>query len=144
MDFIKTQPWALVKKNKDFKNLTVGSTNIEHFKLYWSTVVIIFGAAAKISIVNSLSANLTKWSSTFKKCVSCCQRIAWVCLTILWGWCLKGYNPPLKFPIDSSKDPGNFSLATKTLLNIYDLLLENEKTEWNARINLSEVTELIY
>ena len=23
-------------------------------------------------------------------CFSCCRRIVWVCLTILWDWCLKG------------------------------------------------------
>ena len=35
--------------------------------------------------INSLSANPTKWSNTFKQF----RRIVWVCLTILWGWHLK-------------------------------------------------------
>ena len=34
------------------------------------------------SIFNPLRANSTKWSKTLKR--------MWVCLTILWGWCLKG------------------------------------------------------
>ena len=33
--------------------------------------------------------NPTKLSNTLKQFVSCCWQIVWVCLTILWGWCLK-------------------------------------------------------
>ena len=40
--------------------------------------------------INPLSANPTKWSNTLKIIVSCCQLIVWVCLTILWGWYVKG------------------------------------------------------
>ena len=39
-----------------------------------------------VNSINSLSANPTKWWSTLKQFVGCCQRIVWVCLTILWGW----------------------------------------------------------
>ena len=39
---------------------------------------------------NPLCANSTKWSNTLKQFVGCWQRIVWVCLTILWGWRLKG------------------------------------------------------
>ena len=39
---------------------------------------------------NPLSANLTKWSDTFKQFVSNSRRIVWVCLTILWGCRVKG------------------------------------------------------
>ena len=39
---------------------------------------------------NPLSANPTKVSNTLKQFVGCCRRIARVCLTILWGWRLKG------------------------------------------------------
>ena len=38
---------------------------------------------------NRLSANTTKWSSTFKQFVSKSRQIVWVCLTILWGWRLR-------------------------------------------------------
>ena len=50
---------------------------------------------------NPLSPNHTKWSNTIKQFVDCCQlkqfsgcwkRIVWVCLTILWGWHLKGWR----------------------------------------------------
>ena len=54
---------------------------LEYFK--------INGYIGKIR-VNPLSANPTKWSKTLKHFVSNCRRIAWVCLTIFWGWCLKG------------------------------------------------------
>ena len=41
--------------------------------------------------VNPLSTNPTKWSNTLKQFVGCWGRIAWVCLTILWGWRSKGW-----------------------------------------------------
>ena len=37
-----------------------------------------------------MSANPTKWTNTLKQFVGCYRRICWVCLTILWGWPLKG------------------------------------------------------
>ena len=40
--------------------------------------------------INTLSANPTKWSSRLKQFVGKSRRIVWVCLTILWGWRLKG------------------------------------------------------
>ena len=49
--------------------------------------------------VNPLSANLTKWLNTFKQFVGFYRRVVWVCLTILWGWCVKALeniNPNLK------------------------------------------------
>ena len=39
---------------------------------------------------NTSSANPTKWSNRLKQFVSNSRRIFWVCLTILWGWRLKG------------------------------------------------------
>ena len=39
---------------------------------------------------NPLSANFTKWSNTLKHFVGNSRRIVWVCLNILWDWCLKG------------------------------------------------------
>ena len=41
---------------------------------------------------NHLSANHSKWSDTLKQFVGCCRQIVSVCVTILWGWCLKGFN----------------------------------------------------
>ena len=38
--------------------------------------------------VRSLSANPTKWTNTLKQFVDFCRQIVWLCLTILWGWCL--------------------------------------------------------
>ena len=39
---------------------------------------------------NPLSTNPTKWSNTQTICNG--RRIIWVCLTIFWGWRLKGCN----------------------------------------------------
>ena len=39
--------------------------------------------------IDSLRANPTKWSNTFKQFVDYFWRIDWVCLAILWGWRLK-------------------------------------------------------
>ena len=39
-----------------------------------------------------MSANPIKWSNTLKQFVGFCQRIVWVCLIILWGWCLFKVN----------------------------------------------------
>ena len=39
--------------------------------------------------LNPLSTNPTKWSEILKQFVGFCRRIVWVCLTILWGLCLK-------------------------------------------------------
>ena len=34
-----------------------------------------------------------KWSNTLKQFVGNSRRIVWVCLSILWGWILKGLHP---------------------------------------------------
>ena len=39
--------------------------------------------------LSPLSASPTKWSNTFKQFVGKSRQIVWLCLTILWGWCLK-------------------------------------------------------
>ena len=39
---------------------------------------------------NHLSAKPIKCSNTLKQFVDFCRRIVWMCLTILWGWRLKG------------------------------------------------------
>ena len=41
-------------------------------------------------LFNSLSVNPTKWSIILKQFVAKSRQIVWVCLTILWGWRLKG------------------------------------------------------
>ena len=43
-----------------------------------------------IFLFNTVSTNTTKWSNTLKQFVGKSRRIVWVCLTILWGWYLKG------------------------------------------------------
>ena len=46
--------------------------------------------AGTILDFNTLSANPTTWSNKPKQFVANSRRIALVCLTILWGWRLKG------------------------------------------------------
>ena len=41
-------------------------------------------------IFKPLSVNPIKWSNTFIPFVGDRRRTVWVCLTILWGWCLNG------------------------------------------------------
>ena len=43
--------------------------------------------------VNPLNSNPTKWSNTLKHFLGKSRWIVWVCLTILWGWRLKGWGP---------------------------------------------------
>ena len=40
--------------------------------------------------LDPLSASPIKWSNILKQFVGNSRRIVWVCLTILWGWRLKG------------------------------------------------------
>ena len=59
------------------------------------------------SFLTFLSANPTKWSNKFKQLVANSRQIAWVCLTILWGWRLKGLFFPARLHsniISVSKD----------------------------------------
>ena len=46
----------------------------------------VYNATKTLVSFNPLSANPTKWPNTLKQFVG----NVWVCLTILWGWCLKG------------------------------------------------------
>ena len=43
-------------------------------------------------IFNPLRANATNWLNTLKHFAGNSRRIVWMCLTILWGWRLKGYR----------------------------------------------------
>ena len=56
-----------------------------------SPQILLYHAFYPLSaIFNLLSANPTKWSNILKQFVGKRRRIFWVCLTILWGWRLKG------------------------------------------------------
>ena len=46
---------------------------------------------AWLYFINPFRANRTNWSNILKQFVGCCRRIVWLCLTILWIWCWKGY-----------------------------------------------------
>ena len=60
-------------------------------------VLIFFSVLWLVVIEHTpLSAFPKNWSNTLKQFFGESQRIVWVCLTILWGWRLKGY-------LDSSK-----------------------------------------
>ena len=65
-------------------------------KNYWPTTecskrYLIESTKAHLSSnVNLLSVNFTKWSNKLKELVGKSRQIVWVCLTILWGWQLKG------------------------------------------------------
>ena len=45
---------------------------------------------ASVHRLTLLSANSSKWSNTLKQFVGNSRQIVGVCLTILWGWRLKG------------------------------------------------------
>ena len=51
---------------------------------------IIFKQFKCLLLFNPLSTFPTKWWNTLKQFVVNSKRIVWVCLTILWGWRLKG------------------------------------------------------
>ena len=72
-----------------------------------------------IDLLNPLSANSTKWSYTLKQLVSCSGRTVWVCLTISWGWRLKGWIYLMKlWLIFLSTDKYVLSKALQATLNI--------------------------
>ena len=78
--FRKTKKQKKIEKSKSSKQYRKGIF-LQRLKSSWL-------------FLNSLSANPTKWSSTLKQFVGNSRRIVWVCLTILWGWRLKGYSIP--------------------------------------------------
>ena len=55
-----------------------------------SNVLNFLNIKPEIFYFNPVSATLTKWSNTLKQFVGTNQQIAWVFLTILWGWHSKG------------------------------------------------------
>ena len=62
-----------------------------YFQFYKNLITFTNKKGNKLVQLNPLSAKLTKWSNTLKQFVGCCWPTVWVCLTILWGWRLKGY-----------------------------------------------------
>ena len=62
----------------------------------------------KVLYFNPLGVNPTKWLNTVKQFVGCCRQIVWVCMTIFWGWRLKGSALPflhvMEFRIIRLKD----------------------------------------
>ena len=56
-------------------------------RFYFLSRVYVFFSLSYF--VNALSTNSKKWSNTLKQFVGFCQRIVWVFLIFLWGWCLK-------------------------------------------------------
>ena len=67
------KPLALFGKSSIFHSILNTPLNISELSSWQNEFEII---------VNILSANPKKWSNTLKQ--------VWVCLAILWSWCLKG------------------------------------------------------
>ena len=84
---------------------------------------------------NPLSANPRKWSNTHKQFVGWCKRIVWPCLTILWGWRLKGKGPfsdLTKSPLKVMKNVFWFTLKLFSLLRFGILnSLSANFTKWS-------------
>ena len=75
-------------RNLHILNFSRKNNNIKNLKKCLRKVVL---APPFIhTTLNPLILNLTKWSNTPKQFIGCWKRIVWVCLTILWGWHLKG------------------------------------------------------
>ena len=73
---------------------------------------VIFPWEAVVSMkLNPLSANPTKWSNTLKQFVGCWRRLVLACLTILWGWRLKGNR-------------GVFRTLTKSVIEFYFFIID--------------------
>ena len=58
----------------------------------WGKEMVQVKQCTKTKAFNPLNANPTKWSNTLKQFIEKSQKIVSVCLTILWGWRLKGYQ----------------------------------------------------
>ena len=57
------------------------------FPVFLSVMLIVLKDQLQGDFLLSLKAPT---SNALKQFVDCCRRIVWVCLTILWGWHLKG------------------------------------------------------
>ena len=89
--------------------------------------------------INTLSANPTKWSNTLKQFVGCFRQIVWVCLTILWVWCLKGSE--ISISIEDCNCTSKISLSILQILkNVwYEILvlLNRFAYNWHSTENLT-------
>ena len=95
------------------------------------------------------SASSTKWPNKLKQFAGCCRPIFWVCLTILWGWRLKGLKthfvtlyPKAQYNIFSGK-------SSAPVLNIYDAATSYKKTwkvpcvdfSWNLKTSWASLAQ---
>ena len=80
-------PWTIFAKHKI---LDVFDRVLNTPPMMVSVRQRLFSRFRTFSFLTIFSANTTKWSNTFNQYIGCCQRIVRVCLTILWGWRLKG------------------------------------------------------
>ena len=95
----------------------------------------------KIVIFNPLGDKPTKWSNL----LCCCQRIVWLCLTILWAWRLKSWNNnDIKncFSIIYKNYPRIFSECL--LLNLLWWKSSTPKIMHEALINPFHATDLFW
>ena len=60
--------------------------NLEH---NYKTITMWHKMYNQYDFLNPLSANPQNGQTHSDNSLANCRRIAWVCLTILWGWCLK-------------------------------------------------------
>ena len=94
-------PWK--KKDRFSACVPVYFNAFQYMQYLWQNTGFESVETLARSRLTLLSANPTKWSNTLKRFNGFCRRIVWVCLTILWGWCLKssedhfssGWNPKL-------------------------------------------------
>ena len=63
--------------------------NIKYCKNY-TTEIMSLKNLVVFRYFNPLNLDLIKRSNTLKQFAGISQRIVWACLTILWGWRLKG------------------------------------------------------
>ena len=75
----------------EFCEISKNTFFTEHLRTTPSAAFSHYKSKEIYILINPLSTNPTKWSDTLKQFVGCCRRIVCVCLTILWGWCLKDY-----------------------------------------------------
>ena len=98
--YLSAQPWQKVflTPSCNFSETILVPLTLSNFISNLSDI-----SDFNISALN-LSANPTKWSNTqtirWQEPANC-QRIVWICLTILWGWCLKSYVVMFFQPLDN-------------------------------------------
>ena len=61
-------------------------------RLLYQTYIYLSIQEINVFLIDPLTANPTKWSNTLKTIRWLLQKNCRVCLTILWGLLLKGYD----------------------------------------------------